>query len=480
MEPKIIIRADGNNQIGLGHLVRCLALGSMLQADWSIRFVCLAVPDKIATQIEALGFSLKIIASEQEFFELITPSDVIILDGYHFDTAYQKTIKSSGNTLVCIDDLHDKEYYADLIINHAPSVVKSDYSAQPYTQYALGSDYALLRPSFLKAARQPAITKPVETVLICFGGSDVKNFTALAFTEAVKEARFKKIIVVTGQAYAYSGVFSDLAEQDGRVAYHHGIEEEAMLALMQSADVAIVPASGVLLEVLAAGCLAISGAYIENQKFIYQQYKEKGSIIDAGDFSQESVRNAILSCFEHRQSAVKHIDGMSGERIRKVFRRLYILHQLQLRTVTASDLEKTYTWATNDIVRAFSFQKHEISYEEHSRWFKAKIDDEHCFFYIAELNGDAIGSIRFDVRGGEALISYLLDPAFHGKGLGKIILDKGAEAFYTTVREQQLPIEKIVGYVEAGNIPSVKVFEGLHYEKLSEQDKFRFEKKIAL
>ncbi|MBK6374809.1 MAG: GNAT family N-acetyltransferase [Saprospiraceae bacterium] len=46
------------------------------------------------------------------------------------------------------------------------------------------------------------------------------------------------------------------------------------------------------------------------------------------------------------------------------------------------------------------------------------------------MNNESIGSIRFDLEDNKAIISYLLDPAFHGRGLGQALqLIKGCKTF---------------------------------------------------
>ena len=66
-----------------------------------------------------------------------------------------------------------------------------------------------------------------------------------------------------------------------------------MLKTMLEADLAILPASGILLEALAAGCRVISGRYAENQKLVYENYKNAGLFFDAGNFEPEEIREAI-------------------------------------------------------------------------------------------------------------------------------------------------------------------------------------------
>ena len=177
MSPKIFFRADGNTHIGLGHLVRCSALAYMLQSYFEISFYCKEIPESFEKELVNNSYEVIRIDNEAQFIEQLDHNQIVVLDGYNFNTAYQLEIKAKGNKLVCIDDLHDKEFVADLIINHAPGVKPEDYSAQPHTQFALGLDYALLRPAFLQQALKPRKIEKIETALICFGGSDPKNLT---------------------------------------------------------------------------------------------------------------------------------------------------------------------------------------------------------------------------------------------------------------------------------------------------------------
>lgn len=87
----------------------------------------------------------------------------------------------------------------------------------------------------------------------------------------------------------------------------------------------------------------------------------------------------------------------------------------------------TFEWANNEIIRQFAFNKHIISIEEHTNWFISKINNPQCFYYLAFQNSIPLGSIRFDVIEGEAIISYLVDPKYHGQGYGKTILKMGIE-----------------------------------------------------
>jgi UDP-2,4-diacetamido-2,4,6-trideoxy-beta-L-altropyranose hydrolase len=321
---KVLIRVDGSAQIGLGHVVRCSALAQMLKDEFQIHFISKEIPESIIGDIISKGFEFTKIETEKTFFKLLTGKEIVVLDNYFFDTAYQKRIKEIlGCKLVCIDDLHDKEFYADLIINHAPGVKREDYQAQSYTQFALGLDYALLRPGFLEQAQKSRIVNNKEILFICFGGSDFNNLTHRVLQIALEFKEFKKIIVVTGAAYTNIDSLSLLVKTSSKVENHSNISGTKMLSLMAQSDVAIVPSSGILLEVISAGCYVISGMYIENQKYAFQMFKNQNIIISAESFSEESIQGAIEKVLQTTVQQTKKIDGNQKSRLIAKINSLY-------------------------------------------------------------------------------------------------------------------------------------------------------------
>lgn len=320
MKKKLLIRTDGSTQIGLGHLVRCISLAQILRDDFDIEFVCKQIPNQLAHELRKESFDLIKIKNDSSFLKKIDHTSIVVLDGYHFDLQYQKKIKNSGSKLVMIDDLHDKKFLADLIINHAPGVQKQDYSAESYSKFALGPEYALLRSSFLKVAKKDRKVRNNSSILICFGGSDVKNLTKSVFDVVSRFERFKKIIIVTGSAYKFQKDLQRHLKDDNRVEYCHGIDEIKMVELMLNAGVAVVPCSGIVFEALAAGIKCISGIYNENQKEVYEGFKQTNAIIDGGTFTIDELTKSIEKIDDFQFKKV--IDGKSPIRIKKLFKNL--------------------------------------------------------------------------------------------------------------------------------------------------------------
>lgn len=474
--PAIFFRVDANTTIGLGHVVRCIALAQMLQKEFTITFAAREIPAGTGTDIQQLGFNLFLLENEENFIALLKKNDIVVLDHYGLDSAYQKSVKDKGSRLVCIDDLHDKEFFADLIINHAPGIDATDYHSKPYTQFALGLDYVLLRPPFLNS---PGLSeaKP-DSVFVCFGGADPKNITQLVTAILKDDKRFKSITIVAGTAYQYMDELKLSIADDPRFNLFHSITPEVMRDLMAAAELAIVPASGILQEVLAAGRQVISGMYVENQKNFFEKYKALDYFISAEYFSKEAIVKAVDLFFKSPVKLNKRlVDGKSGIRLLKYFKQFQTEDKVLLREALESDLLKTFEWAANSEVRRFSFNKGTIDFEGHKKWFLAKLNDKHCFYYLGELEQKVFGSIRFDMDGNTANISYLVDPGFQNRGLGTVLLKKGLDLLLTQSDEN---ISTICGEVLSENTASVKVFQKLGYgvEFNSSTNFVKFSKRI--
>lgn len=319
---KVIFRVDGSITIGMGHLIRCLALALMLKEEFEITFFCIEVPESVEKEIINSGFAFVKIKNEDNFLELINKSLIVVLDHYGLGTDYQKKIKAIGCKLVCIDDLHDKEFFADLIINHAPGIKEEDYISQTYTQFALGLDNVLLRPAFLEQAKKPRVIEMINTVFICFGGADFKNLTEKVLKIVCEFNNFKRIIVVTGVAYSFDEQLNKFIISQSNIDRYHNVGEFEMLELMSQSDLLIVPASGILLESFSTGAIVISGMYVDNQKYAFEEFKRQNLIISAEDFSVKAMRNALIEAMNFPSKHEKIIDGMQRERMLKKFNSL--------------------------------------------------------------------------------------------------------------------------------------------------------------
>lgn len=149
---------------------------------------------------------------------------------------------------------------------------------------------------------------------------------------------------------------------------------------------------------------------------------------------------------------------------------------LKIRKAKKDDTLSTFNWCNNPIVRAYSFSKDKISFKDHQNWFEEKLDNKDCIYLILELHKIPIGSVRFDKINNEAIISYLIDPNFHGKGYGKIILSKSIKFIKEVLNEE---VTYISGKVNSENLPSINIFKKLDFDcEILDLSTYKFTKKL--
>ena len=303
MQKEILFRADGNSEIGLGHLYRLFSLIEMLKEHFQFTFVS---SENSTVNIIPNSYQLKIIPSqitikeEPEWIskEFDKNNTLLIADGYQFNSSYQRKIKEKGFKFVYIDDLASEHMFADLIINHSPNITSQIYSAEPYTKFALGTKYALLRPTFLDLIAKEKTVQKIDKAFVCFGGADPYNLTLKATKALLKTPQVKKIDIVLGGAYSHKEIYT-LTQKNIKI--YQNISEEELMKTMVTSNFAIAPASTILYELCCVKIPVLSGYYVNNQKKIYNGFANKKAIFEMGnmkDFSINSFEEQIQLFFK--------------------------------------------------------------------------------------------------------------------------------------------------------------------------------------
>ena len=287
MRKKIYFRADCNTDIGFGHVIRCLALADMLKDHFECIFATRFVNKYIIEEIEKSCSSyIKLKEGHNEHFDeflaFIFKEDIVVLDNYFFTTNYQKKIKSIGCKLVCIDDMHDKHYVSDVVINHAPGITKNQFSKESYTKLCLGLDYALLRKPFLNVT--PRTRTEQKRCLVFIGGADKHNIST-NIVNLLKDVKSLKIIdVIIGSSFLFFKELENVINKSEiEINIFSNLSSGSIVERMNIADFGILPASSVSLEAISLGMPFIVGYYADNQKEYYNNLTAKNSIFGLGD-----------------------------------------------------------------------------------------------------------------------------------------------------------------------------------------------------
>lgn len=190
---KVIIRVDGYEQIGLGHIYRTLTLANNIM-DHEVIFL-MDNQHKLGIDI-VKNQNFKVVTFENDPISIIyeIKPDIIINDILDTTREYMLSLKDSGSKVFNFEDLGSGAELADGVFNALyPGSV-------PNENFYTGEKYYCARNEFL-TIEPKEINKEVENVLITFGGTDPNNLT-LKTLNAISKSNYNfKITIILGPGY---------------------------------------------------------------------------------------------------------------------------------------------------------------------------------------------------------------------------------------------------------------------------------------
>ncbi|WP_426491625.1 UDP-2,4-diacetamido-2,4,6-trideoxy-beta-L-altropyranose hydrolase [Hymenobacter sp. 102] len=469
---RLLFRADGNSRIGLGHVMRLLALAEILRPDFPEQLFLIREPDAaLAEQLTAAGLTVQALpaqplAEEAAYLvrHLLRPTDVLVLDGYDFRYDYQNTVRGKLARLVYLDDLHAYPLAADLVLNPAGGLTLRQYEMrQPGARLLSGPATAPLRAAFRTAA--PVSTPPdPTTVLVCLGGADPTHQTQRVAAELLALPAVRRVHVVVGSAYVGWESLQTWALEQPRLTLHRNLPPPELAALMRQCGAAVCSASTVSYEYCAAGGgLLLLLPTADNQHDIDHYLRGAGlarPYASAANIltSPEAARLAVAL----QQAQRRVFDGLAPTRLRQELRALLLPQPpFYLRPVQPADSDQLLAWTNEPTVRQFSFNPNPVARPDHEQWLAARLQDPNALLLLAQdaATGRPAGLIRFAVSGEDATLSYLLDAGFRGRGLAPLLLLAGTRR----VLEHFPQVRRVLGHVQRVNTASVKAFERAGY-----------------
>jgi UDP-2,4-diacetamido-2,4,6-trideoxy-beta-L-altropyranose hydrolase len=333
----LLVRADSGTAIGIGHIMRTLALAQAWQsAGGSVLFLKApgdpAADDRLRSEGMEVAHVCSTIAGDDDAAETINhacerDARWIVVDGYQFPRSFQVHLRDAGFRVLHIDDaMFREEYCADIVLDQNIYANEDLYRRRaPYTQLLLGTAYTLLRREFLECGplgeREKSATPHV---LVTLGGSDLENITR-AVVEAlqrIEPTRYTATVVV-------GGANPHLAELEQRVSQSSNIELRVnvteMPEMMRRADMAISGGGSTMWELCFMGISSIAIELADNQRKIVDTLDERSAAIgirwqDVIEIAPlVSLVNRLLSDSTLRQrmsaTAQQIIDGKGAARI---------------------------------------------------------------------------------------------------------------------------------------------------------------------
>lgn len=310
----LTIRADAGPHVGLGHVMRCLAVAEAARdAGTEVTMVSPTLPENVNARLTQSGIAWHPADGG------VPKSDALLVDGYGFTLTDARRWREDARVMAVMDDNAEMtDWPADLVINPNPHAKPALYHGWCGPRFLFGSAYAPLRREFTQAT---PITPRQEAnrILVTMGGSDPQRLSPIILEGLEAVGMPLEIHAVLGQ-------LAEAPALDSHSRHHLTIDRDVkdMSLLMTSTDVAISAAGSTLWELAALGVPTVAVIVAKNQWLAASAAAEKGMLrlVEPQEAAQEAA--ALLSDFTARQSlsaaAHRQVDGHGAQRILEALR----------------------------------------------------------------------------------------------------------------------------------------------------------------
>jgi UDP-2,4-diacetamido-2,4,6-trideoxy-beta-L-altropyranose hydrolase len=336
----IVFRVDSSSIMGSGHVMRCLVLADELyKQQHKIFFICRELTGNLISQIK---YSTLILPRDETFksdvlyinwqgatqeldakqsIKVIPENtDLLIVDSYALDCEWHKRLRRYTQKIMIIDDLANREFDCDILVNQNAGARKEDYTNKVPNncELLLGCDFALLRPEFAKlrkiSLKKRTNTREVQNIMISMGGSDVNNITYEVLRQLDDNFNFNVVVVLGGKSFHNKMIQNYAKGKNIKVV----IDATNMSELMFEADLAIGAGGSTSWERCCLGLPALLFITAENQRVIAENLERSGAIkiIENLQRDLQTMINDFALWQAMVESAQVICDGLGVKRIK--------------------------------------------------------------------------------------------------------------------------------------------------------------------
>lgn len=315
----VALRCDARPDLGVGHVVRCLALADELRArGLRVTLVGDVEVSWVGREVTARGLHPVVPPADADGLAALCTDlavDALVLDGYHLDPASGAAARAAGIVvLAVVDGAFGDGQAADLYLDQNLGARPASGPQVPASAgHLLGLDHVLFRDEVLAYRRPetpPAATPP--RVLCVFGGTDAYDAAPVVVPLVLATGRPVHVVAVAARP--------DLAAALERLTVGPGqrldvIEPTPDLArLAAGCDAAVVAAGTSMWELLCLGVPFAVVTVADNQRPGYETVVAQGVALPLGSLSALSVEPS------ERATATRVLDNLLTDAVGRASR----------------------------------------------------------------------------------------------------------------------------------------------------------------
>ena len=477
----IVFRVDGDANLGLGHVMRCLTLAKVFnQAGFEILFICSQASVAANSYVVDCNFQVEYISQGDEEDDakqclgILQDKNVylLVVDHYQLGSHWERLLGESATKLMVIDDLADRNHCCHLLLDSSYGRIKKEYTqfTNPECKLLLASDYCLLRDEFRRlsgqAKQKRKNTKKINNILINFGATDHKCLTVKCI-DIIQKLQFKGEINILisstcrwiDQLEKLSGIFPNLTLH---------IDSKSVADLMLNADLAIGSVGTSSWERCCLGLPTIGIVVANNQKNIASQLArlsvmELTTIDDLNKSLLDYVISFDIKKWQDMSSAAFMVcDGLGAQRVKNTV--LDSHPEIFLQTMEQQDSAILFSWQCEPGNRKYSGIALAPNIDEHRAWYASSLGEPSRRMWLVIFNGEKCGYVRLDVQDNSEEVSVLISQQYRKLGLAHSAISELKKLCLFGVLDAQ---------VSTDNRASISLFKSLGFKQI-ENSRFQW------
>jgi len=295
----IVLRVDGDSEIGLGHIYRMITLANRMTLNHDVLFLMNETKKLGIEKVKEHNYPTITFRDKKELLKKIEKlnPDIVINDILDTDKEYILDLKTNGYFVVNFEDLGEGSEFANIVIN---ALYEKSY---PPENHYYGYKYTCLRDEFF-IFPQKQVKKEVNNILITFGGTDPNNLT-LRTLRSLEALNLKNVVitVILGLGYRKKEGLYNYVDALKREGFMIDVKENVKIMAKEiyNADIAITSNGRTIYEVASIGtpCISIS----QNEREVRHMFVHNTRyIIDLGiahTVSEDAITPAIKNLIEN-------------------------------------------------------------------------------------------------------------------------------------------------------------------------------------
>ena len=314
---RIAIVVNAFDEIGTGHVYRCLSIASKLVFHDAL--FLLDEQHQLGIDIvNSYNYPYKLYDGEDDLIKILSEYSphIVINDILDTSAEYVTALKDDGYFVVNFEDLGEGTKVADVVFDALYEHETSEKNVFTGHKYYILKDEFYFQP-------QKVVTQNVENVLITFGGTDPNNFTEKVIDSILSTSYDGRINVILGLGYEGLERLIEKYEPNQSVQIYRNVSD--ISEFMFKADVIFTSAGRTMYEVCSLGVPTI--CLCQNERELSHVFaNESNGFINMGlgvDIERQAIIDEFVNLVNSYENRMEMNQKMLGVDLKDGFENIW-------------------------------------------------------------------------------------------------------------------------------------------------------------